>query len=307
MKEKNESFLAFFSYSRLNDELDRGRLTLLRKLLQNEIWVQTGKRFQIFQDTDNIEWGQPWEDRIKNVLNTSSLLIAVITPSYLNSPSCRFEFQYFVSQESQLRRKLILPILYIDALGLKNQNDEIAVEISKRQWIDWRDLRFRSLTSAKINRKLESLAKQIRDLIPDDESTETIAGKESEFPPNSVSSAFPKEDIQSIESFSTGYPDILPSLYVPLAHEEKDHPPQQLTVVLRPSGDKERDRRRIKTIYGTLISFHGRDRFSFHIFEDGRGHLIDFPDDTTRVCTELLEHLKKSMGEEAWRVEEVTF
>jgi DNA polymerase-3 subunit alpha len=100
----------------------------------------------------------------------------------------------------------------------------------------------------------------------------------------------------------------LKSIYIPLAKEEdKDHPPKQITVNLRSSGDKEQDRRRIKTIYGTLISFHGRDRLSFQIFENGSRHLIDFPNDTTRVCPELLTRLKKLMGEESWRVEEITF
>ncbi|HLO33771.1 MAG TPA: DNA polymerase III subunit alpha [Anaerolineales bacterium] len=115
--------------------------------------------------------------------------------------------------------------------------------------------------------------------------------------------------VHPIETVQTPSNDILPSLYIPLAQEEKDkdHPPQQITVFLRSTGDKERDRRRIKTIFGTLISFHGRDRFSFQIFEEGQGHLIDFPNDTTRVCNEVLERLMKLMGEESWRVEEITF
>ncbi|MCC6986460.1 MAG: hypothetical protein IT309_08530, partial [Anaerolineales bacterium] len=52
----------------------------------------------------------------------------------------------------------------------------------------------------------------------------------------------------------------IPSLYIPLAKEnkDKDHPPQQITVLLRPTGDRDRDKRRIKTLYGTLISYHGR-------------------------------------------------
>jgi DNA polymerase-3 subunit alpha len=102
---------------------------------------------------------------------------------------------------------------------------------------------------------------------------------------------------------------LVPSLYVPLAKEnkDKDHPPRQITVILRHTGDRERDKRRIKTLYGTLISHHGRDKFSFQIFENGKGHLIDFPNDTTRICPELLERLKKLMGEESWRVEEITF
>jgi DNA polymerase III subunit alpha len=104
---------------------------------------------------------------------------------------------------------------------------------------------------------------------------------------------------------STGF---LPSLYIPLAQEEseKDHPLQQITVTLRSTGDKEHDKRRIRTIFGTLISFHGRDRFSFQIFENGKGHLIDFPNDTTRVCSEVLERLKRLIGEESLRVEEIT-
>jgi hypothetical protein len=112
---------------------------------------------------------------------------------------------------------------------------------------------------------------------------------------------------QISSSLETDSTDFLPSLYIPLAQEEKDHPPQQITVTLRSTGDKERDKRRIKTIFGTLISFHGRDRFSFQIFENGKGHLIDFPNDTTRVCIEVLDRLKKLIGEESWRVEEITF
>jgi hypothetical protein len=113
----------------------------------------------------------------------------------------------------------------------------------------------------------------------------------------------------AVQAFRVEPSQIPPSLYVPLAKEEKDkdHPPKQITMILRSTGDKDHDRRRIKTIYGTLISFHGRDRFSFQIFENGSGYLIDFPNDSTRVCNEMLERLKKLMGEENWRVEEITF
>ncbi len=102
---------------------------------------------------------------------------------------------------------------------------------------------------------------------------------------------------------------LIPSLYVPLAKENKDkeHPPQQITITLRSTGDRERDKRRIKTLYGTLISYHGRDKFSFQIFENNKGHLIDFPNESTRICPELLERLKKLLDEESWRVDEITY
>ena len=110
----------------------------------------------------------------------------------------------------------------------------------------------------------------------------------------------------NISSHTPVPPHVLPSLYVPLAEtEDREHPPQQITVILRPSHDKEIDKRRIKTIYGTLISYHGHDKFSFQIFENGKGHLIDFPNDTTRICHELLARLKKVVGEESWRIEPI--
>ncbi len=84
-------------------------------------------------------------------------------------------------------------------------------------------------------------------------------------------------------------------------------PPRLLTVFLRPSADPDRDRRRIKNVYGILISHPGKDRFQFQIFENGRGHLIDFPNDTTRIAPEMIERLKKLMGEESWRIEEITY
>jgi hypothetical protein len=97
------------------------------------------------------------------------------------------------------------------------------------------------------------------------------------------------------------------SLYVPLVKDDKDkeHPPRQITILLRPTGDHERDKRRIKTLHGLLTSSPGRDKFSFQIFENGKGHLIDFPNDTTRINPELMARLKKLMGEESWRVEEI--
>jgi DNA polymerase III subunit alpha len=141
------------------------------------------------------------------------------------------------------------------------------------------------------------------------QQTESIESEIKEKPRDQVGPAHETLAVQQISSLpkeeTTGF---LPSLYIPLAQEEaeKDHPLQQITVTLRSTGDREHDKRRIRTIFGTLISFHGRDRFSFQIFENGKGHLIDFPNDTTRVCGEVLERLKRLIGEESLRVEEIT-
>ncbi len=107
-----------------------------------------------------------------------------------------------------------------------------------------------------------------------------------------------------------GTPPALPPIVPPqLLAEKRDdsQTPRMMTVTLRPSGDPERDRRRIKNIYFILMSKPGKDRFQFQIFEGGKGHLIDFPNDTTRITPEIIERLKKLLGEECWRIEEITF
>lgn len=148
---------------------------------------------------------------------------------------------------------------------------------------------------------------------PKFKKSEEITPPRVEIAPIVVEAAPVAELIQEKEQLETTREAIvtsLQSIYIPLAKEEEEQqkrPPKQITMILRTTGDRERDRRRIKTIYGTLISFHGKDRFSFQVFENGSGYLIDFPNDTTRVCPEMLERLKKLIGEESWRVEEITF
>lgn len=105
----------------------------------------------------------------------------------------------------------------------------------------------------------------------------------------------------------TSAPRVPPVPAPPTQKEESDHAPQQITITLRPTGDKDLDRRRIKVVYGTLISFHGKDRFSLQIFEGGKGHLIDFPSDTTRICSDLLNRLRIVLGEETWSIEPIVF
>ena len=99
----------------------------------------------------------------------------------------------------------------------------------------------------------------------------------------------------------------IPSLYASITEKRREHSPQQIVINLRSTGDKERDKRRIRNLFNTFISFYGDDRFSFHIFESGKGHLIDFPSYTTMICPELLSRLKKLLGEESWEIDEITF
>jgi len=98
-----------------------------------------------------------------------------------------------------------------------------------------------------------------------------------------------------------------PSPGVQTPERKEDSGPRMVTVTIQPTGDPDRDIRRISRLHGTFISFPGRDRFQFQIFEEGKGHLIDFPNDTTNACDRLLQLVKDFVGPENLRIEPITY
>jgi hypothetical protein len=70
---------AFMSYVRFNDQHDDGQLTQFRERLAAEVRVQTGEEFAIFQDRNDIAWGQNWQTRIDETLDAVTLLLVIIT------------------------------------------------------------------------------------------------------------------------------------------------------------------------------------------------------------------------------------
>jgi parallel beta-helix repeat protein len=159
---------AFMSYARFNDQHDDGQLTAFRERLAAEIRVQTGEEFLIFQDRADIAWGQNWQHRIDQALDTVTLLLAIITPGFFRSPHCRAEVQKFLDRERKLGRDdLILPVYYvstpeIDDPGLRDA-DPLAAVLAARQYADWRELRFEAATSPVARKALAQLATRLRD------------------------------------------------------------------------------------------------------------------------------------------------
>ena len=125
----------------------------------------------------------------------------------------------------------------------------------------------------------------------------------------------------STRETSTQTPDVYPEneppaspvpYLVPPVRTEKmersDHePPRMLTLVLRSSGDKSRDVRRLKILYGQVLSCPGKDRFSFMMFENGQYFLVEFPNETTGITPELLRRLQEILGAENVQVETIQF
>jgi len=160
--------LAFMSYSRFVDTHDQGQLTTFRERLSGEIQVQTGEEFPIFQDRQDIQWGQQWQERIEESLDEVTFLIPILTPSFFKSHKCREELEKFLEREKELVRcDLILPVYYIGYPLLddeeRRKSDKLAQIIANRQFADWRDLRFEPFTNTLVRKTLAQMAIQIRE------------------------------------------------------------------------------------------------------------------------------------------------
>ena len=77
-----------------------------------------------------------------------------------------------------------------------------------------------------------------------------------------------------------------------------DLPSRMLTVVLQPSGMKEKDALRMKRVHGILRSSPGRDHFSFMLYEGSHQYLVEFPNETTMISDDMMGKLAQLVGEE---------
>ena len=159
---------AFMSYARFDDQHDDGQLTAFRERLAAEVRVQTGEEFLIFQDRADIAWGQNWQQRIGQALDTVTLLLVIITPGFFRSPHCRAETEQFLDRERQLGRDdLILPVYYVSTPEIddpgRRDADPLAATLAARQHADWRELRFEPATSPAARKAIAHLATRMRD------------------------------------------------------------------------------------------------------------------------------------------------
>jgi DNA polymerase III subunit alpha len=85
---------------------------------------------------------------------------------------------------------------------------------------------------------------------------------------------------------------------VPPPAFDPDAPTRRLTVVLTPTGDRERDKAKLVRAHTILTAYHGNDRFDFMLSENNQQFQLDFPNQPTNICDDMLITLKLLVGEE---------
>ena len=163
---ESPELVGFFSYSRRDEQHTGGALSLLRARIHDELRLQLGREFRLWQDTAAIPEGALWEDEIKRAIAESAFFIPIVTPSAVASGHCRFEFESFLQREGALgRNNLIFPLLYVRVPALEHEeqwrSDDVLKIIGLRQYVDWQDFRHRDPREPEVARKIGQYCRSI--------------------------------------------------------------------------------------------------------------------------------------------------
>jgi hypothetical protein len=196
----NSMQAAFMSYSQIDDRNSGNFISKLREKLSDEVQLQRGQAFNIFQDKVNLTVGDNWKRILHETLDEVGFLIPIMTPNFFTSEACREEVAYFLKREQRLHRDdLILPIYYISS-EIVNDPDrrkadpEAAIiynQLSSRQYSDWRDLRKYSISAPAVKKRIMDLAREIASRISDQELKDTPLVEQAAESPNEEESPVP--------------------------------------------------------------------------------------------------------------------
>lgn len=154
----------FLSYTRKKDQFQK--VTAFRERFELEVEMRVpGSR--VFQDTQHMLDGQHFPEVLETELRNADVLLALVSPSWLQSDWCRREFLLFTDDATDnARLHRILPVLWVDTPDMHVRSlDVVARTMAKINYSDWRDLRFESWDDPKNQRQLGKLAESAAALV----------------------------------------------------------------------------------------------------------------------------------------------
>ena len=138
-----------------------------------------------FFDRDDIQGMDDWRDRILQSLRQSHLIVACLTPSYLASEYCRWEFVEYLKKEVARGYvgEAVAPIYFVDLPAGGDENSDGAAEwiteLHRRHRLDlraWFGESDAAIREAAIQRPMADLTRQIADRIRRGERAEHSLG-----------------------------------------------------------------------------------------------------------------------------------
>jgi len=163
----------FISYSRRDN--GQGRITELKRQIEADYLVFAGEELVCFFDRDDIHSMDDWRHRILAGLRESSLLLLVLSPSYLASPYCEWEIVEYLKYEHSraaggqaIAQVYFVEVPGLDTPGFEQEAAEWVRRIGQRNRVDlrpWHDGGPSSLRTLDVRARLDDLERSLHERI----------------------------------------------------------------------------------------------------------------------------------------------
>ncbi|MGO9776029.1 MAG: tetratricopeptide repeat protein [Terracidiphilus sp.] len=161
----------FISYSRHDNE--RGQVAELKAQIESSFRAFAGREIRFFFDTQGIQGMDDWRQKIQRSLRESHLFLAVLSPNYIASPYCRWEWEDYVRYEAmrQCLGEGVAPVFFVTLPETATTQLDPAIarwieEINQRQTFDlrsWREHGEKALQETHVRTTLEQLHASVRE------------------------------------------------------------------------------------------------------------------------------------------------
>ena len=174
----------FISYSRHDNE--QGRITQLVERIKTDFAPFAKRELVPFFDQQEIHGMADWRQRILQGLRESRLLLACLSPAYLRSEYCEWEFVEYLKYEIGHLHGFngVAPIYFVEVPGWDSKDFEQQcaawiAELRKRQHFDlrpWHDQGEEALRETAVQERMGKLNRQIVQTITRGERAEKSLG-----------------------------------------------------------------------------------------------------------------------------------
>ena len=178
------SFDLFISYSRKDNQ--EGRITQLVERICTDFQAFAGRSLNPFFDKDEIQGMDDWRHRILKGVRESHLLLSCLSPTYLQSEYCEWEFNEYLKTEigRAYFGDSIAPVYFIEVPGWEDkefarQCATWVAELRRRQHFDlrpWFHAGEEALREVSVMGQMERLSQQIKERIQRGERAEASLG-----------------------------------------------------------------------------------------------------------------------------------
>jgi hypothetical protein len=105
----------FLSYVHWDNEQVSGNIVHFAEEVIDHYDFLTGNRLQLIWDRQNVAWGENWASRLTAFAETTTFLMAAVTPHFLKSKACKQEVLDFLAAAGRSGdTKLLLPVIWVD-------------------------------------------------------------------------------------------------------------------------------------------------------------------------------------------------